>query len=250
MKSELGSFERLNRYEQKYGLHRTKLYTCPILKSVATRGYVVIPNYWSECQCDNAVNQIDNLLAADKHHIWRDRLGADKRIFGSNHISSSLDLFSDNRIENWIQQLFGDVNLSGFSMASRLDNISGNLGSGQGWHRDSCVTYQFKAILYLTDVTHANGPFQYRPSSHTIEDILYLEEYAGIGIDTNRLDGFSSFFNNEKIDEITGKRGTLILVDTRGVHRGKPMAEGKRYSLTNYYWNHGIPEHIHPFVNQ
>ncbi|MFM7725065.1 MAG: hypothetical protein ACKO7B_00045, partial [Flavobacteriales bacterium] len=35
---------------------------------------------------------------------------------------------------------------------------------------------------------------------------------------------------------VTGMKGTLVLFDTNGVHRGSPLKEGGvRYALTNYY---------------
>jgi hypothetical protein len=36
---------------------------------------------------------------------------------------------------------------------------------------------------------------------------------------------------------ILGEAGDLILVDTSNIHRGEEILEGKRYSLTNYYYN-------------
>lgn len=250
----MNSCERLNRYEAKYGAHKQKLLDEPVLKEVINRGYTVIPDFWSAEQCDRAVKRINDILSSEhspeKYIIWRDELDADKRIFGANNIAPDLDLFSDPKVQNWIHQLYNSDALSGFSMAGCIDFADNNLGSGQGWHRDSCITYQFKAILYLTDVNEENGPFQYRPNSAAIDDILYLEEKAGIDIDTNRLEEFDEFLSQEDIHELTGKRGTLVLADTRGVHRGKPIEQGSRYALTNYYWQNGIPEHILPFVNQ
>ena len=39
-----------------------------------------------------------------------------------------------------------------------------------------------------------------------------------------------------KITEITAKAGTLILVDTSYLHRGKPLENNSRYALTNYFF--------------
>ena len=35
---------------------------------------------------------------------------------------------------------------------------------------------------------------------------------------------------------ILGDMGTLILVDTSTIHRGSPIMNGTRYSITNYYY--------------
>ncbi len=55
-----------------------------------------------------------------------------------------------------------------------------------------------------------------------------------------------SSFLQEKVDKIiendpdrlktlTGKAGTLVLVDTSIIHRGIPVKNGIRYALTNYF---------------
>ena len=45
-----------------------------------------------------------------------------------------------------------------------------------------------------------------------------------------------NIFNKEKKITLTGKAGTLILFDGSLIHRGKPILDGKRYALTNYYF--------------
>jgi len=42
--------------------------------------------------------------------------------------------------------------------------------------------------------------------------------------------------NNSTSIKITGKAGTLILVDTSLIHRGNPLKHGTRYALTNYMY--------------
>ena len=46
-----------------------------------------------------------------------------------------------------------------------------------------------------------------------------------------------NILNKEKKITLTGKAGTLILFDGSLIHRGKPILEGKRYALTNYYFH-------------
>ena len=35
---------------------------------------------------------------------------------------------------------------------------------------------------------------------------------------------------------LSAKKGTLILVNTAMIHRGKPLIENARYALTSYYY--------------
>ena len=59
--------------------------------------------------------------------------------------------------------------------------------------------------------------------------------------------------NKEKIT-LTGKAGTLILFDGSLIHRGKPVLEGKRYALTNYYFPeldyNDLVEKIQKYIKQ
>ena len=75
--------------------------------------------------------------------------------------------------------------------ANKVKYNKNNLGSGGGWHRDD-FNFQFKAILYLNDVSMDNGPFQLIENSNglinIIKDIGFdwhsdLYEYVGINID-------------------------------------------------------------------
>lgn len=243
---------RLSKYEHKYGAHHSTLMDEPVLSQVLSRGYCVIPNYWSADQCETARSSIDSIMLAPSNQgieLWQDALSADKRIMGANHLSPSLDLFTDEKITHWMKALYGVDHLVGFSMAARLDALQGNLGSGQGWHRDSCIEHQYKAILYLSDVDSSCGPFQYYHRSGNAAEIIEFEKNANVSVDQSRLDDYQASFDGDKINELCALEGTLILANTRGIHRGKPIENGRRYALTNYYWKQQIPEHISKFVN-
>lgn len=243
---------RLQRYENKYSNHHKDLMSDSVLSNVLTRGYCVIPNYWSSDRCQMVRNMLDELIDNSSNNgirIWTDQLCADKRVMGADRLSSELDIFSDKQIFRYISALYGVSSLQGFTMAARLNYVSGNLGSGQGWHRDSCVEHQYKAILYLSDVTTELGPFQYLRGSGNADAIVQFGESTGIDLEENRLDNYECFFDEQDIDDICGLQGTLVIANTRGIHRGKPLMSGSRYALTNYYWKTGIPKHIQPYMN-
>lgn len=246
----LVSVKRLWRYQSKRLANLLRLLQDPLLRQVMTKGYVVIDNYWDAERCRIARDAIDEFLQLKSTKIWQDSLEADKRIMGADNLDDTLDLVSDTKINSLIERLYNCQTLSKFTMAARLSPVAGNLGSGQGWHRDSAFVYQFKAILYLSDVEQDNGPFQYIPFSGNAMSMLLQEAKWGFSVDKNR-------FSQEdieqarfpKIQEFCAKQGTLLLVNTRGIHRGKPIESGQRYALTNYYWPGTIPEHILPYVN-
>ncbi len=101
---------------------------------------------------------------------------------------------------------------------------------------------RFKSFLYLTDVGPEQAPFRYFVRSHrdapwrrTLEARYYREGSNG-GYLNERERSFVPQMYEEKI--FTGKAGTLILADLRGLHRGTPLVHGKRITLVNYFGVH------------
>lgn len=104
---------------------------------------------------------------------------------------------------------------------------------------------RFKVFLYLNDVDESNCPFRYIPKSiypslkRTIKEI----EYVALG-----KNGAYGYFLPHEVDELlknsdlkeiicTGKAGTVIFVDTRGIHRGSQSLGGSRELLAAYFDN-------------
>jgi hypothetical protein len=110
--------------------------------------------------------------------------------------------------------------------------------SGGGWHVDK-RTKQFKAILYVSDVTEKSGYFSILPgTSSKLQTLQAVPKFEG--------DNSMTRFSTEELEQknilqtrvnILGEAGDLILVDTSNVHRGEEILAGKRHSLTNYYYN-------------
>ena len=105
---------------------------------------------------------------------------------------------------------------------------------------------RFKAFLYLTDVNHENAPFRYFPGSHTgkgwkLQRFFAEYNYWRYGKSGNygcfSSDQIRTLLNKNIINEkiVTASAGTLILVDTRGLHAGTPLINGRRVMLANYF---------------
>jgi ectoine hydroxylase-related dioxygenase (phytanoyl-CoA dioxygenase family) len=111
----------------------------------------------------------------------------------------------------------------------------GNLGSGGGWHRDHRYGHDIKQLLYLSDVNESNGPFQYIPRSfHWSYHLRYATK-----VDQNQYsdDEIARLIHQSKseIRTITGKKGDLVIFNTNGIHRGRPIEKGVRCAITNYF---------------
>jgi hypothetical protein len=127
-------------------------------------------------------------------------------------------------------------------------------------HRDASGG-DLKAIIYCTDVGPKGGPFTYAAGSHRFK-LSRIEDFVCEVNDSNGLAATdrasrSRFmglpralrqkgaFGNDLLDaspasqrlaaslwNITGPKGSVVLFDTKGVHRGGMVTEGERAVIT------------------
>lgn len=222
-----------------------------VIRDIRRDGFHVIPGYYSPERCRTIREEIDRIFEVYPEKLWTGRAGADTRLFGADRVSEQIrPFFQDEFINRIILSYEKCDSLQGCTMAGRLRYAPGNAGSGEGWHRDITDKRQTKAILYLSDVDESLGPFLYLKGSHRpfamVKDIL-----------RGRLGFYQERFEDSEIEALnavvpgrlvtfTAPAGTLILADTRGIHRGMPIAntQEQRYALTNYVWPGPIPGHI------
>lgn len=216
-----------------------------ILSDLELNGVTVIPNYYSEEKCDQIKSEIDNLINDATVKKWVDKDGSDTRVYGAhNHSDKIMEFHKDQFLTRIGEQYTRCELINSHTLGARLIPTPNNLGSGQGWHRDSVFRIQYKSIVYLTDVTEENGPFEYILGSHKISTIYKSIIENKFNSNQNRLEEeqIENFLNsNQHLYKqlYTAKKGSVILVDTRGIHRGTPIKDGNRYALTNYF----MPKH-------
>jgi hypothetical protein len=109
--------------------------------------------------------------------------------------------------------------------------------SAQMFHFDMDRLKFLKFFIYLTDVTENTGPHVYvKGTNNSIPK--YIKQ------DGRYTDEFITENDGKNIVEITGKAGSIIAVDTRGLHKGKELEEGERLifqlEFTNSFF--GKPE--------
>ena len=94
--------------------------------------------------------------------------------------------------------------------------------AAQLYHFDMDQAHFVKLFVYLTDVTAATGPHCFVRGSHRRKP-LPLRRDGRIGDDE-----IARHYRPDEVAEITGPRGTVIVGDTRGLHKGKHLAGGDR----------------------
>lgn len=110
--------------------------------------------------------------------------------------------------------------------------------SSQRWHRDFNDRLLLKAFVYLNDVDEDSGPFEYVPRSFPGSELGDLwpwwPGYDGYPPDEE----FEARMKDVTVKTFTGTRGTLILCNTSGFHRGG-YATGKPRTLAT--WTYSSP---------
>jgi len=94
--------------------------------------------------------------------------------------------------------------------------------AAQLYHFDMDRIKFMKFFFYLTDVDTDTGPHCYVKSSHT----KLPPQIKRDGRFTD--DEISKIYGAQNMLEIVGKKGTIMAVDTRGMHKGKDLIKGER----------------------
>lgn len=228
---------RYKRIHERLNLHDTR--EIEILDELKKNGIYIYENFWDKNKCAKVRQEIEHLILDVPEYIHPSPR-ADIRIFGAENLSSIISEFSDyNFLKNIASNYNQEKTKAAFTLAAKMPAREGNLGSGEGWHRDAFFR-QFKAIIYLSDVDETNGPFQFIAGSHKIKQVLKDMWKAKLAYMESRIDDSQVKLlleqDSSRLKTYTAKAGTLILVDTSAIHRGKPIETGERFALTNYYF--------------
>lgn len=225
----------------------TEVSTYKFYEDINKYGYVIIENFISESDV-----KLLSALTLEIHDKNKDKLCydnndfSDERMYGIDYSSPIFSfLFSQSFIKELCNSIQGDSFLNRFLMSNVVKSSSSGLGSGGGWHRDSPYRHQFKAFLFLTDVTNNSGPLSYIKSTNRTSFIRRIHDRLGVSESIYR-------YSDEQIDSVLQMpdlvadnvlctAGSLVLADTRGIHRGTPVISGQRVALTTYFFDKSIP---------
>jgi hypothetical protein len=114
----------------------------------------------------------------------------------------------------------------------------------QLWHRDPEDRAVLKVFVYLTDVDANCGPLSYAPGTHMYGNIkkaapftLYNEGNAYVQRSDD--EQIAAIIPKSKWITATVPKGTIVVVDTRGYHKGGYVREGDRILYTCAFTSKG-----------
>mgnify|MGYP000609156785 CR=1 FL=1 len=235
LRFETGKFIKKDSYEKDETVQ-------DIVNQLKEHGFAAIPNFYSKEECEFLRNEVDRIIddSQSEGHLWVDEVGADNRVHAAHELSVKINEFNKNKLLQSVADNYfkGKMQIAN-TLAARIRYAKSNIGSGGGWHRDGNF-FQFKAIIYLSDVTEKNGPFQIIDRSHKLSQVIEDTEIMGKeGLDVRMTDSDINKIVEKEPDRykmLTAKEGTLLFADTSAIHTGKPIEEGHRYALFNYFY--------------
>lgn len=220
-------------------------YIKPKIQSVIyilkTYGICILKNYYSQEILDNLIKEYHKIFEEQQSKIEvldKEECSNDERIFHAQKYSEHIkQYFSDDKLFNSIALEYTKHKLNKKTLINKVVYEEGKIkNSGAGWHRDN-HDCQFKVLMYLSDVTEKNGCFQFITNSS--------KKY--VGYPKPRTTNYNTRFHDEtiedliekndncKLHDVIGEKGTVVIVDTTYIHRGKIIEEGERYAITEYF---------------
>jgi len=142
-----------------------------------------------------------------------------------------------------IEQRLLDVANAYLGMWSKLEYVDvwytppagGDRKSSQRWHRDFNDRHLLKGFIYLVDVDEDTGPFEYVPGSAPGGELEALWPWRPLGENYPPDDEFAERVNGRSVT-FTAPKGTIILCNTAGFHRGG-FARAKPRALATFTWD-------------
>jgi len=99
----------------------------------------------------------------------------------------------------------------------------------QIWHTDKNAHKILKFFIYCNDVDHNSGPFSFIEHTHRK---IYNRLKCSHRIPDYLIE---RFYSKNEIKELLGNSGDLLMVDTKGIHRGVKPTKNERILLTISY---------------
>ncbi|MCZ6690940.1 MAG: phytanoyl-CoA dioxygenase family protein [Planctomycetota bacterium] len=219
---------------------------------LAKDGFIVIKDYLAPETCDELRQAINATIESGKFierndMDIKDAVSRKEPVLSrrhGQHDDGMLDLFNVDTIhprlrgfreDPFLNEIITRAAGTEFSPMRINAYINKGVSNPRGYHAD---TYRgsFKTFVYLTDVPdNSYGPYSFIKGSHELSSTK-----RKIGKLVNRLKGKPStdavFHDPSKAHIFIAPRGTLIITNQAGIHRGLPQEEGKeRILITTSY---------------
>lgn len=214
-----------------------------ILYDLDEQGISFVPNFLPKNKIKKILTEVKPLLNSlikkpnKKLKYYRNTHEGLFRLYNISKVSTASKLFFNSKLIRNFSKYYVSKNVSFYQdMAEIRQKINRPLSKLQftsdKFHFDDW-RIRLKFFLLLTDVSKKNSPLKYVLNSHKINKNIMEEDLF-----IKKKNGKYGFYKNSEIKKIlksenlkvldcTGKAGTLIIVNTNGIHKGTPLQDLK-----------------------
>lgn len=217
-----------------------------LLQELDREGIVIIPDFFSAADCEKLLADVDQVFDSIKAGTFDGEFQYNHeqliRISQTNDKIPSTNQFYKHPLFDEIAKAYIDPSAHLYRIEAELRDNVNEIQQADTYHFDDWRV-RFKFFLYLTDVEIENAPFTYLTRTHKLfkgrrkKDLEYERDGEH---------GAYGHFHPQEIRELrrhleckelvcTGKAGTLIIADFRGLHKGTPLKAGRRVLLNATY---------------
>jgi hypothetical protein len=223
-----------------------------VISDLFLNGLVVLPDFMSSEQIERMTEKIPPIEACQLSTE-----GTFTRFYmNAANISDLKPFFENSLISRTMEGVLGPT-VTMYRSTVQYRTEIGHTGAFEHFFHIDTWRPRYKAFLYLTDVGEDNGPFTYTPrTQYGTWRRRYDSEIARVfraGSDGFIHDDASAYVGclwpHEYEDlcsrlgtgprTVTGKKGTLILFDARGLHKIRPLSRAPRIILSSYWIREG-----------
>lgn len=222
--------------------------TDALARELSENGVVSVEGYLHGAKCDEIRETVKELLANDELTIAGEDMTGSEMMSASETIVNQrsgkdddgmLDIFNidetipeirDIKKDDFVSDIIHGAGDGKYEPENINVYYNRSVTNTRGYHFDS-YNSQFKAFVYLTDVPDESyGPYSYVKGSNRRSYPRRRVEGV-INRFRDKKPTAAIFVDEEDIVTFTAPKGTLIISDQTGYHRGIPQSEGRERML-------------------
>jgi hypothetical protein len=217
------------------------------VQEIRTQGFSILPWRLSESQVNTLTQHLsqpimtlssdDTSVNGKRAHVSFEHPRAEKYAIDTSDVLTTplaVQLMLDRGVLQVAQEYLGsipqiDIATAWFSFPMQRASSE----AAQMFHFDLDRSRWLKVFYFLTDVTPMTGAHVFLPGTHQDGAIplnLRKQGYSRMSDESVR-----ASLPDQPWETIGGERGTILLEDTRGIHKGLPVLEGHRLVLQFQY---------------
>jgi hypothetical protein len=199
-------------------------------------GFVKVDHFLSKEHCEDLYQQViafsekypdtvklDNGTYIDHRSAKTDN-GPDKGMIDIYNIDKSINLKIDYEK---IERILKPITSCDIYLTSVHAYINRSVEGTRIYHVDNCQPIIYKAFIYLTDVPdHTFGPYSFIKGTDRFSFKVYYNLIRNLFIKKN-ISTDMPLYNKQKEIIGLGNKGSLIISNQNGIHRGYPQEKNK-----------------------